>query len=150
MRFKTIKLKYVLQVRKGKEPHLFFHFLKPLPESTFTGGQTMIQAIDSRLELSQFLIKNVRFLYKTMDSIYAKENKSYISSLLKENGDLDYYEKFGNPFINYISTKYDELKTEDMMDYAKESGMSRAKTEFPIHLSWEIFQSCSWDYLECD
>ena len=27
------------------------------------------------------------------------------------------------------------------MDSAREKGISRAKTEFPIHLSWEIFQS---------
>ena len=27
------------------------------------------------------------------------------------------------------------------MDHAKERGINSAKTEFPIHLAWELFQS---------
>ena len=70
-----------------------------------------------------------------------QKNKSHIASLLKENGDLDYYEKYGNPIIKVIAENILELRTEEIMDSAREKGISRAKTEFPIHLSWEIFQS---------
>ena len=107
---------------------------------TFMGGQTMIHAIDSKAELSQFLIKNVES-YTNEWIQYIKENKSYISSLLKENGDFDYYEKFGNPIMLILAQNINELKTEEIMDHAKERGVSSAKTEFPIHLAWELFQS---------
>ena len=78
-----------------------------------------------------------------------KENKSYIASLLKENGDFDYYEKYGNPIMLMLAQNINELKTEEIMDHAKERGVSSAKTEFPIHLSWELFQSSTRNYLEC-
>jgi rsbT co-antagonist protein RsbR len=107
---------------------------------TFMGGQTMIHTIDSKTELSQFLIKNVES-YTNEWIQYIKENKSYISSLLKENGDFDYYEKFGNPIMLMLAQNINELKTEEVMDHAKERGVSSAKTEFPIHLAWELFQS---------
>ncbi|HVH96620.1 MAG TPA: STAS domain-containing protein, partial [Bacillus sp. (in: firmicutes)] len=107
---------------------------------TFMGGHTMIQTIDSKAELSQFLVKNVEFYTKEWIQ-YVNENKSYISSLLKENGDFDYYNKFGNPIMLILAQNINELKTEEVMDHAKERGVSSAKTEFPIHLAWELFQS---------
>src|SRR3954451_16989951 len=107
---------------------------------TFMGGHTMIQTIDSKAELSQFLVKNVEFYTKEWIQ-YVNETKSYISSLLRENGDFDYYNKFGNPIMLILAQNINELKTEEVMDHAKERGVSSAKTEFPIHLAWELFQS---------
>ena len=40
-----------------------------------------------------------------------------------------------------LAQNINELKTEEIMDHAKERGMNSAKTEFPIHLAWELFQS---------
>jgi rsbT co-antagonist protein RsbR len=107
---------------------------------TFMGGHTMIQTIDSKSELSQFLVKNVEF-YTNEWIQYVKENKSYISSLLKENGDFDYFEEVGNPIMLILAQNINELKTEEVMDHAKDRGISSAKKEFPIHLAWELFQS---------
>jgi rsbT co-antagonist protein RsbR len=107
---------------------------------TFIGGQTMVQTIDSKVELSQFLHDNLNF-YTTEWIQYLQKNKSYITSLLKENNELDYYVAFGNPIFKILSQNIHELKTEEIMDHAKERGIRSAKTEFPIHMAWELFQS---------
>ncbi|MCQ6274187.1 STAS domain-containing protein [Bacillus sp. V3B] len=108
--------------------------------NTFIGGQNMIQTIDSKVELSQFLNDNLNFY--TMEWVeYIKKNKSYMTSLLKQNNDLDYYATFGNPILKMLAQNIHELKTEEIMDHAKERGISSAKTEFPIHMAWELFQS---------
>ncbi|WP_338452132.1 ATP-binding protein [Niallia oryzisoli] len=107
---------------------------------TFIGGQKMLTTIDSRFELSQFLNENVSF-YSNQWVQYLQENKSYIASLLQENGDLDYYGEFGNPFIRLLAENMTEMKTEEIMDQAKMRGVKSAKTDFPIHLAWELFQS---------
>lgn len=109
----------------------------PIP---YTGGNTKMLAIDSRLELSEFLNDNIEFYTKEWIE-YMQKSKSHIATLLKENGDLDHYAKYGNPILQIIAQNILELKTEEIMDHAREKGISRAKTEFPIHLSWEIFQS---------
>ena len=100
----------------------------------------MIQAIDSKLELSEFLKNNMEFYTKEWIE-YMQKSKSYIATLLKENGELDYYEKYGNPIMKLVADNILELKTEEIMDNARERGISRAKSDFPIHLSWELFQS---------
>ncbi|WP_071395254.1 ATP-binding protein [Bacillus tuaregi] len=107
---------------------------------TFLGGHSMLTTIDSRFELSQFLNENVTFYSKEWIQ-YLKENKSYITSLLQENGDLTYYEEFGNPFFRLLAANMIELKTEEIMDHAKMRGVKSAKADFPIHLAWELFQS---------
>ena len=43
--------------------------------------------------------------------------------------------------MKIVASNIAELKTEEIMDYAKERGINSAKTEFPIHLAWELFQS---------
>ncbi|KAA9025792.1 ATP-binding protein [Niallia endozanthoxylica] len=107
---------------------------------TFIGGQSMLTTIDSRFELAKFLNENVTFYSKQWIQ-YLQENKSYIASLLQENGDLDYYGEFGNPFIRLLAENMTEMKTEEIMDHAKMRGVKSAKTDFPIHLAWELFQS---------
>ena len=86
--------KYVSQVKKEKEPLFFFHFLKQIHTLTqFLGGHSMVQTIDSTTELRKFLNNNLDF-YTEEWIEYLKKNKSYITSLLKENGDmLDYPKK---------------------------------------------------------
>ena len=100
----------------------------------------MVQTIDSKVELSQFLNDNLNF-YTTEWIEYIQKNKSYITSLLKENNDLNYFATFGNPILKMLAQNIHELKTEEIMDHAKERGIRSAKTEFPIHMAWELFQS---------
>lgn len=107
---------------------------------TFLGGHPMIQTIDSRLELANFLHDNLHFYTKEWLQ-YLQKNKSYISSLIKENGELIFYEEHGNPIISIMAHNMTELRTEDVMDHAKARGIKSAKTEFPIHMAWELFQS---------
>ena len=52
----------------------------------------MIQAVDSKVELENFLKNNLHF-YTEEWIEYLKKNKSYITSLLKENGDMDSLKK---------------------------------------------------------
>lgn len=108
---------------------------------TFIGGNhSMIHTIDSRVELSNFLNENL--LPYTQEWVeYLKQNKSYITSLLLENGELEHYAVSGNPIIQLVAQNLPELKTEEVMDQAKVRGVNSAKTEFPIHLAWELFQS---------
>jgi rsbT co-antagonist protein RsbR len=106
----------------------------------FIGGSSMVQATDSKVELSQFLNKNLDF-YTNEWIQYLNKNKSYITSLLIENGQLEEYEEFGNPIMKIVAQNILELKTEEIMDIAKDRGIRSAKTEFPIHLAWELFQS---------
>ena len=100
----------------------------------------MIGTIDSRVELSKFLKENVHF-YTQEWLKYLEENKTYITSLLKDSGEYHYFEKNGNPALKIVASNIAELKTEEIMDHAKERGINSAKTEFPIHLAWELFQS---------
>ncbi|WP_338469772.1 ATP-binding protein [Niallia sp. XMNu-256] len=107
---------------------------------TLMGGQTMIGTIDSRVELSRFLKENINFY--TQEWIkYLEENKPYIASLLKDSGELNYFLEQGNPTLKTLANNMTELKQEEIMDQAKERGINSAKTEFPIHLAWELFQS---------
>ena len=125
---------------EGQGTTFILSFSKNNHHIPYTGGKTMMQAIDSRVDLAEFMINNVDFYTKEWIQ-YLEQNKSYISTLLKENGDLEQYSKYGNPIMKLVAQNILELKTEEIMDNAREKGISRAKTEFPIHLSWEIFQS---------
>ena len=100
----------------------------------------MIQAVDSKVELENFLTNNIHF-YTEEWIEYLNKNKSYITSLLKENGELDSFKKVGNPIMKLVADNIIQIKMEDIMDFARERGVRSAKTEFPIHLAWELFQS---------
>ena len=47
----------------------------------------------------------------------------------------------GNPPDAIVAKNIAELKTEAIMDLAKSRSVVSAKTEFPIHMAWELFQS---------
>ncbi len=126
---------------EGEGTTFYLSFSKTIQHSNqFIGGQPMIQVIDSKLELTEFLNKNLAF-YTEEWVQYLQKNKSYITSLMKENGELDGYAEFGNPIMKLVAQNILEVKIEEIMDVAKERGVKSAKTEFPIHLAWELFQS---------
>jgi rsbT co-antagonist protein RsbR len=107
--------------------------------SQITGGHTM-QAVNTRSELSEFLIDNLDFYTKEWTK-YLERNKSYLTSLLSEHGEMESYEQYGNPIIKIVSQNILEVKTEEIMELAKDRGVKSAKIEFPMHLAWELFQS---------
>jgi rsbT co-antagonist protein RsbR len=126
---------------EGKGTTFFLSFPKVISHSNqFLGGNSMIQAVDSKVELENFLTKNVHF-YTEEWMQYLQKNKSYITSLLKENGEMESYKVKGNPIMNLVADNISQIKMEDIMDVARERGVRSAKTEFPIHLAWELFQS---------
>ncbi|AGK52330.1 ATP-binding protein [Bacillus sp. 1NLA3E] len=126
---------------EGEGTTFYLSFSKTIQHSNqFIGGQSMIQVIDSKLELTEFLNKNLAF-YTEEWVQYLHKNKSYITSLMRENGELDGYAEFGNPIMKLVAQNILEVKIEEIMDVAKERGVKSAKTEFPIHLAWELFQS---------
>lgn len=104
------------------------------------GGNTMAKIDDLTLSLSNFLIENIDF-YTEEWLHYLKENKSYITTFLDEHRHLEFFEKNGNPLIRTVAQNIVDMKTEEIMDLAKEQGVNNAKIEFPIHMAWELFQS---------
>ena len=126
---------------EGKGTTFFLSFPKVITHSNqFLGGNTMIQAVDSKVELENFLTNNIHF-YTEEWMQYLHKNKSYITTLLKENGEIENYKVNGNPIMNLVADNISQIKMEDIMDVARERGVRSAKTEFPIHLAWELFQS---------
>lgn len=133
------KIRVTSEEGKGTTFHLSFakklHYINPL-----IGGETMIQTVDSKVKLAKYLKENIAFYSKKWVE-YLQDNKSYISALLEESGHIEYYEEYGNPIIRAVADNILDLKTEDIMDHAKERGLGSAKTDFPIHTAWDIFQS---------
>jgi rsbT co-antagonist protein RsbR len=126
---------------EGKGTTFFLSFPKAITHSNqFLGGNSMIQAVDSKIELENFLSENIHF-YTEEWMQYLHKNKSYITSLLKENGDMEYFKVSGNPIMNLVADNISQIKMEEIMDVARERGVRSAKIEFPIHLAWELFQS---------
>ena len=117
MRFKVIMEKLALQAKKVVVLPLLLLYRRTIKHAdTLIGGNTMRGTIDSRVELSKFLKENVHF-YTQEWLKYLEENKTYITSLMKDSGDHNYY--MGNPILMIVSTSFSELKTEEIMDHAK-------------------------------
>ena len=134
---------------EGQGTTFFLSFPKARSHSNqFLGGHSMIQAVDSTTELEKFLKNNMDF-YTEEWIEYLKKNKSYTTSLLKENGDIDFLKENGNPIMQLVSDNISQLKMEDIMDAARELGVKLAKTEFPIHLIMGAFPIIERYYLEC-
>ncbi|MCQ6280809.1 ATP-binding protein [Bacillus sp. EB600] len=126
---------------EGQGTTFFLSFPKARSHSNqFLGGHSMVQTIESTTELEKFLKNNMDFYTEEwMD--YLKKNKSYTTSLLKENGYLDFLKENGHPIMQLVSENISQLNMEDIMEAARELGVKLARTEFPIHLIWELFQS---------
>ena len=106
----------------------------------FTGGFPMLSSTKMRQDMSDFLKKNEKS-YNEQWINYIEKNKNYISSFLEDKGEWNYYKKSGSPIYSVVADNIAELKTEHIMDIAKDRGINGAKMEFPIHLIWELFQS---------
>lgn len=99
-----------------------------------------MQTVDSRVELAKFMKDNLDFYTKEWLE-YMEKNKSYLISVLEENGEIEPYLREGNPIIKLVAQNIVEVRTEAIMDIARERGVKSSKIEFPMHLAWELFQS---------
>ncbi len=125
---------------EGKGTTFILSFSKMVQHSnSIPGGHLMSIAVDSKFELTEFLNKNLSF-YTEEWMEYLRQNKGYLISSLNDSGDNIYSEK-GNPIIELVAQNIIEFRTEEIMDVAKERGVRSAKTEFPMHMAWELFQS---------
>lgn len=104
------------------------------------GGPLGMQTVDSRVELAKFMKDNLDFYTKEWLE-YMEKNKSYLISVLEENGEIEPYLREGNPIIKLVAQNIVEVRTEAIMDIARERGVKSSKIEFPMHLAWELFQS---------
>lgn len=125
---------------EGKGTTFYLSFSKPVQHSnSILGGHSMSIAVDSKYELAEFLNKNLSF-YTEEWMEYLRQNKSYLISTLNDGENNTYSEK-GNPILKLVAENIIELRTEEIMDVAKERGVRSAKTEYPMHMAWELFQS---------
>nr|WP_295972465.1 ATP-binding protein [uncultured Bacillus sp.] len=124
--------------RKGTTFSLTFS--KPKYSASYLGGHSMVQAISIEAELSHHIKTHIHAITEIWLD-YMKKNKSHLITLLQENGEYTAYEEKGNPIIQIVADNIAELKTEEIMDLAKIRSVTSAKTEFPIHMAWELFQS---------
>ena len=64
---------------EGQGTTFFLSFSKTIQHSVpFTGGHSMLQTIDTKANLAEFLQNNIHFLYKRMDAIFTKYQKLFI------------------------------------------------------------------------
>ncbi|MBY0122097.1 ATP-binding protein [Bacillus sp. S/N-304-OC-R1] len=124
----------------GQGTTFFLTFNKAQHSNSPIGGHMMINSVQSKTELAQFLRDNLDFYTKEWIQ-YLQKNKSYLTSYMKEHRMLEEYERDGNPIIKVVTENILELKTEEIMEHAKERGGQSARSDFPIHLSLELFQS---------
>lgn len=130
-----------VESEEGKGTTFYLSFSKYKGNSVqYIGGNSMATEINSKSKLSEFLEQTSEF-YSNEWIQYIKKDKSYISTLLSENGELERFEVNGNPIIHIVAKNIQALKPEDIMDTAKEYGIRHAKADFPIHLAWELIQS---------
>ena len=94
----------------------------------------------TKLELAQFLNDTLDFYSKRWLE-YLQTEKSYLVSLLKENEGLIDIESFCNPMMNMIAKNIIDVNKEEIMAEARERGIANARTDYPIHMAWELFQS---------
>ncbi|QGQ45228.1 ATP-binding protein [Metabacillus sediminilitoris] len=127
--------------KEGQGTTFHLSFLKNQKKHVqYKGGNTMSSVIDMESSLSEFLNQNLKVYTKEWLQ-YIKKNKGYIAKFLDGSGDLETYETEGNPLFKIVADHIFHLKTDEVMEIAKEMGIHRAKTDFPIHMAWEIFQS---------
>ena len=125
---------------EGKGTTFFLTFAKPQFSESFLGGQSMVQTTDISTELSQYLQQNINlFTLEWLELI--KTSKSHIHTQLVESGEIEYYKEKGNPIFVIVSKNIDEIRTEEILDLARDRGIRSGKTELPIHLAWELFQT---------
>ncbi|RBW70202.1 ATP-binding protein [Bacillus taeanensis] len=124
---------------EGNGTSFSLHFSKSsMRAAQHLGGDLMSTVITSETSLADYLERNADFFSKEWFQ-YIKEHKSYITTHFEDKEELLY--KSVKPLMTILARSIKEIKTEEIMDWAKEIGTRRAKMDFPVNLSWEIFQS---------
>lgn len=130
-----------VESEEGKGTAFCLHFPKGIRHlDPFSRRDIMAKTISLEKELTEFLIQNIDQYAKQWVQ-YLQEHKSYYNHF--HAGKDAEEEQFNHckRFINLVVRSIPEIKAEEIMDWSKELGTSRAKTDFPIHLAWEFFQS---------
>jgi rsbT co-antagonist protein RsbR len=125
---------------EGKGTAFCLHFPKGIQHlDPFSRRDIMTKTISLESELTDFLIQNVD-KYAKQWVHYLNEHKSYYNHF--HGNDVE-EEQFNHckRFISLVVRSIPEIKAEEIMEWSKDLGISRAKTDFPIHLAWEFFQS---------
>jgi rsbT co-antagonist protein RsbR len=124
---------------EGSGTSFYLHFSKStFHSSQHLGGDSMSTIVTSETSLAEYLERNADFFSKEWFQ-YIKDHKSYITAHFEDKEELLY--KSVKPLMLILARSIKEVKTEEIMDWAKEIGTRRAKMDFPVNLSWEIFQS---------
>lgn len=100
----------------------------------------MQSAANLKIDIQRYLKDTLDF-YSQEWLQYLHDNKGYLVSLLKDNGDLTGLEERGNPILHVIAENILEINEESIIKVAEERGIASAQTEYPIHMAWELFQS---------
>lgn len=100
----------------------------------------MQHATNIKMDIQRYLHDTIDFYSKEWLS-YLQNNKSYLMSLLNDNGDLEEIQEYGNPMLLIVAENILEIDEERIIEKAKTRGIASAKTEYPIHMAWELFQS---------
>lgn len=100
----------------------------------------MQSAANVKMDIQRFLNETISF-YSNEWLQYLQNNKGYLISLLNDNGELAELQENGNPVLRIISENILEINEENIIDEARRRGTASAKTEYPIHMAWELFQS---------
>lgn len=100
----------------------------------------MVQSMDIKKDLADFFTNNL-FFYTNEWMEYLKKNKSYLVSVMAEIGEIKLIEEIGNPLMRMVADSLIAIDEEKVNEHIKELSTTHAKLEFPIHMSWELFQS---------
>lgn len=100
----------------------------------------MQSAANLKMDIQRYLNETLNFYSKEWLQ-YLQNNKSYLISLIEDNGDLKELEEKGNPLLHVIAENILEINEDNIIQVAKTRGIASARTEYPIHMAWELFQS---------
>ncbi len=100
----------------------------------------MQSAVNLKMDIQRYLNETLDFYSKEWLN-YLQNNKSYLISLLNDNGDMEDLKENGNPLLCIIAENILEIDEDRIMQKAKARGIASAQTEYPIHMAWELFQS---------
>ncbi len=100
----------------------------------------MQSAANLKMDIQRYLNETLSFYSKEWLQ-YLQNNKSYLISLIRDNGDLKDLEENGNPLLHVIAENILEIDEDSIIQKAKKRGIASAQTEYPIHMAWELFQS---------
>ena len=119
-----------------------FHILFPIASAEqsiddYLGGALMNVSVKEKQSLQDFLVENSDQLTDIWFS-YLEDTKSYIFELHDEN---ELSKQRFQELIVLISKNVEHINYDEIQNWTKEIGINRARLDFPINLSWEIFQS---------